>query len=327
MASINLWTMTGDQFGTIDPNKFCVEPKVNYLFGFSGNGNHKEETTTGFIGFGNKVVGLKNDGLVGSQKDFKVIAVQYDKDEDGVGRLSPSQHRLYAISILMPFFTDENFKRFSINEALSNANRITFSSYCAGSIEIGKIINELKGMMSYAKYSEKEIDQILGNIWHISYAPQILKSNKNSVYMNTGLKTVRFMGLSDALFGEEYKKLLGKEINGIEIRRADDVVEVFFSRLLNTANPNTTKINDHWLSTLMKNSNWENVTLNEKGKWIVDENVAPVRKAISDMLGFVTAKAMARGINNKNCSVDSMVDCCNAIKNDYSEEKLKVYEP
>ena len=326
MKDIELWSKAQDGYKQINPNYFSVDLNKSYIFGFSGNGNFKKETTTGLIGFIGRAVGMKNDDLTGSQKDFEVLAVKYDKDEDGVGKLSPRQHRQFANNILTPFFVDESFRRYELEQAIENANKITFFSYCSGAVEIGKIVNELKNNLIIAGYESDEVSKIFNNIWHVSYAPQILNCNKAVEAINYGLRTFRFMGLSDKLFADSYKNMLGKDLDGVEARKATlfNGVEVFFSKLLNTASKINPNVDDHKLSTLMKGFNWDNPDYKdvEDGCGVI--KTAPVRNVVSDMLGYVTAVGMTRSITGREYSNSEIVGKFNAIKSDYNDEDLKV---
>ena len=224
-----------DRFAVEEVDLKTLDSKVVCLC-FGGNGTTDYVTASKLMKIVQDGVGLKSgeSDCVANLSDVDILCPIYPID-GAFGRsdgLTSSQKNEFAEQFFLRRVLNESGNKLLVEEACKNMAKVTLFSYCLGATEVEAIIKNFYKQMLIKGYSVDEASEILGNIWHISFAPNVDDfHNKEAKKM----KTIGFYSLKDDVFGDYYQEMYGKKLNGVDIvlkgdkRKKSNVEEVLES--------------------------------------------------------------------------------------------------
>ncbi len=198
--------------------------------------------------------------FLGTQNNYDFIPIisfcysKYEKTYSKKGSFIDNEIKEIAQQLFAPLIS-ENGVKLELNQAQKNMRNITFLTHCYGASALHKLVLECSKMMERLQYNQNEITQILQNIVHVSYAPDINTSYTKNIFVKS---------LSDKRFGNAYKQ----ELNRFYLMNDCTIIQENIDKnKQNKANAlNNIETNNHQKSTI------KNEPYLGQGELILDEN-------------------------------------------------------
>lgn len=131
----------------------------------SGNATITEREANGFCKLAESCIGKE----LSQKVDFIGVAYQHAIDSKN-GQFNASDRSLIVDKILIPLCEDNNGTILSTEECCRNLSKITFFTFCHGSVETIKIINNFYAKLQEKGICEEDINKIGQSLLEVSYA-------------------------------------------------------------------------------------------------------------------------------------------------------------
>lgn len=193
---------------------------------------------------------------------------------------------------MIKLLTDENGQRLPLDQAQRNFSRITFFTYCQGNLSLNDIIDLLNEKLLNLNYSEAEVIAINNASMEVSFEAPNPVDNK--------IPNVRILSLNDSAVSSDLQYLVSndekfKNLNGIALHQDQPgylygrprtgatapSIQVISSKLLNAFKGFHLIYDDHNLSCVSFNQDWELKPCEINGKTIVSPNAKCVAESIA----------------------------------------------
>ena len=180
-----------DDYGwdTLDAANFKVaKTKTGFkttVICFGGNQTIKPRYINRLIMKVKNLIGIKEpitENEIATTNDVDFVGIAYGSGETvGHGKnqhisntsaLTTEEVAELAMNIFTPLYMDGRGCILSKEQMLKNFNQITFFSYCHGATEVDKIICQAQQNMIFYGIDKQTIDEVFGQIFSVSYAPE-----------------------------------------------------------------------------------------------------------------------------------------------------------
>lgn len=280
---------------------------------------------------------LKSDDVDDIKDVLDIVGFKYAKHgTTASGGLTREFVNKFVDEVLVSLFKDENGQRLDLNSALKNMSKLSFFSYCAGSLEVSSIMKDLNSRLERLGYSPSEINLIDNAGKHVSFAPFDNIQNY--------LPTVRVISVRDGTVGQDVWGVLNKngmkDLDGIALTKDEPEhfygrvnmkakcggINIISSKFLNAIENHT---NEHYINILDRDKNWD-----LKPTLFNEENVISHNAdCSSQMMSWALCRAVDNSFNNEQSDVyvpnnfmTGLYSELESIKDSFGNDKLGISE-
>ena len=271
---------------------------------FGGNRAANAMSANGLCKIVEGLIGLKEysgNGEGATLKDVDLVGVSYGTNQNARIRdggkqrpfcdFSEQEEKLLIDNLFLPLFVDNNGKRFTLIKACRNISKLTFFTYCYGSVQLYDLMNKLKSKLLLAGYTSEEIEKIYNNTRQISYAPFSAGRNVPTISIRSLYDTTGNFYGKYAVEHREFLNGVGLYYNeegrqgSLNYRKADkESVDIYSSKLINETPDG---INEHS----------PNIIERSDALWrLIDNFRSGNANAVSQLTAYALADSVSRSL-------------------------------
>ncbi len=181
----------------------------------------------------------------------------------------------------------QNGKRLEFDEAIKNMRNINIFSHCFGQKMVDLLLKETAKFMQSLGYTKSETQEVLSQVYHVSYAP--LKDKPSAFSTN-----VEFRSFSDFFLNKKNRNLFG-----------DEIFEPYINSLTISVKDNTTRLFSNFF---VSNKSVDDHQLKNLTDFLYDKSAPPRAKFVLENLSVALAFGVTNSqINFKNGKFDFLI--------------------
>ena len=303
----------------VDKTYKITKPTV---IAFGGNFTFSGKQASGMANIVANLLGLKNknhDGQIATFDDVDILAVSYGKLRYAENTVMNDDEIVDLCErLFVPLVLDDSGNRLPVEEAMRNASMVTLFNHCYGSRVADEVMLEFMCRLKDLGYNAGEIHSITSQIGAVSYAPM------NNIHCGTHMKVHSYQ---DEVIPEGV--IHGpKKLDGICVARG--LINDFTLWTSRLANAIQGLIDEHCVSRIFRNENWQYETKVGKEKVYIGKNA----DATSQLMAYVLAENVATSVKNyysndftpKPTMIELVAGCNDILKSFSKEDLAMVYD-
>ena len=258
----------------LTPNDIDIKKPCVICLG--GNGAITDRLANGMAKMAENFIDENNENFV------DIFSIHYGGNlGESMGNMTTQEVEELAQGIFYRRIVDENGKPYNYDEILKNMRNVNVFTFCFGANILKIMIDNVAQFMEYnLGFDEEEIYDLLGQVFHLSYAPS---KKQNQFTTNFEIKSFKD-GIYN--FKEEYFKT-NNAINKYALNLNDNTISLYVEQLADDES-----IDEHDISIVKRDEN----------KKTLDKNANAVANTMSSVLKFAVSNS---NINIKN---DNFID-------------------
>ena len=326
-------------YRTIDPKKLAISSDHATIIGISGNGTTDLKAANGFA----KTIQTHLD-LMFKTKDGKdalnyvdIFSVKYATKMKNYD--SGYMTKVFADELtdaMIKILTDKNGHPLPVDQAKQNFSRITFFTYCQGSLCLNDIVDLLDEKLVEIGYTTEEIIAINNASMEVAFAGPNPVENR--------IPSVRVLSLNDPVVSTDLDYLESHDpkiqnLDGMALhqdqpgylygKHCEDAtapsIQIISSNLIDTEHHGFHLIyNDHNIKCVSFNKNWELNPCEIDNQTFIPKNA----KCAAESIAIATCFGVAHSLNNLNAQTyqpqpwQALIDDLQFNINSYTPKKL-----
>ncbi|MBQ9791728.1 MAG: hypothetical protein IJW28_03985 [Clostridia bacterium] len=298
----------------VEPDYKITKPTV---ISFGGNFTFSGKQASGIANIVANLLGMKykrHKNQIATFDDVDILSISYGKlryAENTV--LNDDEIVDLCNRLFVPLVLDKNGNKLPVEQAMINASMVTLFNHCYGSRAADEVMLEFMCKLKDIGYDAGDIHSIISQISAVSYAPM------NNIHCGSHMKVYSYQ---DVVIPEGI--IHGpKKLDGIcVVKGFINDFTLWTSRL---ANGIKGLIDEHCVSRIFRNENWQHETSVGKERKYIGKNA----DAVSQIVAYVLSMNVATSIKNYYSNtftpkpkVSELVDGCNDILKGFSKEDL-----